>query len=905
MHVSRKATLSLAALGLAAALGVSQPAAAQVLTTGSPAQAASDVQPQPSAFALSQIAALQAEKAGRTPAQAKIDSNLLRAGLFARAVSVTAAPATPARARGTTAASPAGAGTLSAATLSLLNTVPVSDEAQPDASGMVSVDIEATVTDDLLARISAAGGVVNGSWPAYHAIRASLPILQLETVAASPAVRSIRPAEQAHVIRSRVTPPAANVGHPAPLVPGLPLLAPAPPAPPAATTPAARRVRVKAALPALLDRVRQAQRRGSRSTAAPPLFSLAAQVAAPAGTADPEGDLAQRVALARTTFGVDGTGIKIGVISDSVDGLAAEQQAGRLGPVTVLSGQSGGTGEGTAMLEIVNRLAPGAQLYFATANGGQAQFATNILALQQAGCNVIVDDVAYFNEPPFQDGIIAQAVDTVSAAGAFYFSSAGNNYNLDQKGITATWEGDWRASGMTLTDGSAVLPTLAYDTANHYRDQVVTVTGYEKQNVFLFWANPQRGATDDYDLYVFNSAYTSVLFASTNTQTGAQNPIEACEADQGDLVVVTKYSGNGVLLHLAVTSNGAATLNYSTPFGIVGHAGAASCYAVAAANASVPYNAGRTFQSTDVTETFSSDGPRRVIFSGAGVEYTPGNRSSTGGQLRQKPVLTGSDGVSTYFTPFYGTSAAAPHNAAIAGLALSADPYLAGRPAQMFGLLTSSCIPIDTAFGAVPNRDAGYGILDAYAAVGQAVAAVTPTAGAQSVTTSQDTPAAVTLTGSDPNGQALTYAIVTGPAHGTLSGTTPNLTYTPAAGYTGPDSFTFTVSNGARTSAPATVSLTVNPIVLSFLTFPSPVPNGTVVTATVTLSGVTASGVVVGLSSSDSSVVRVHRAVVIPAGSRSATFPINTYPSQTTKTVTIQATLNQVTLTKDLTITGS
>lgn len=94
------------------------------------------------------------------------------------------------------------------------------------------------------------------------------------------------------------------------------------------------------------------------------------------------------------------------------------------------------------------------------------------------------------------------------------------------------------------------------------------------------------------------------------------------------------------------------------------------------------------------------------------------------------------------------------------------------------------------------------------------------------------------------------------------------------------------------------------PLVLSSLTFPSPVSGGTVVTATVTLSGVTPTDAVVGLSSSDSSVVRVHRAVVIPAGSSSATFLINTYHSQTTKTVTIRAALGSVVLTKALTITG-
>ena len=906
MRPARASALRLAALGLTVFLNTPHPAAAQIPTAGGAVKTTADTQPPVSAYALSQMAALEAEKAARTPSQAKIDSNLLRAAILARA----AAPATPATAgvRGARAAGAAGAGTLSAATLNLLNTVRVSARAQPDAGGMVSVDIKATVTDDLLARIAAAGGTVVGAWPAYDSVRASLPVLQLEVVAASPAVRSIRPAETAHLVGHRATPFPARAARPGPLVPGLPTSSPA-------ATPAGRRGRVKAALPALLDRVRHAQAAGGpglRDTADAPLPSLAAQFAATTSLPDPQGDLAQRAGLARTTFGVDGTGIKIGVLSDTVKGLAAEQRAGRLGPVTVLSGASGGTGEGTAMLEIIHRLAPGAQLYFATANSTDAQFATNIKALQQAGCNIIVDDAAYFDEPPFQDGIIAQAVDTVSAAGAFYFSSAGNDYNLDQEGKTAAWEGDWSASGVTLPVATSPAkdvgaPTLAFDAANDYRNQVLTSGSYPQQDVFLFWADPQGGATDDYDIFVFDSSFTQILFSSTNTQNGAQDPIEACEADQGDFVVVVKAGGNGVLLHLAVTSDGAALLNLSTPFGLVGHAGAATCYAVAAADASIPYGQNRSFQSTDVTEAFSSDGPRRVFFSGAGVEYTPGNRSSTGGVVRQKPVLTGSDGVSSYapnFSPFYGTSAAAPHDAAIAGLVLSADPYLIGQPTKMFSLLTSSDIPIDAAFGALPNRDAGYGILDAYAAVGQAVAAATPAANTQSVTTTQAAPVAVTLSGTDPNGRALSYAIITGPANGTLSGTAPNLTYTPNAGYTGPDSFTFTVRNGTYTSAPATVSIAVNPIALASLTFPSPVTDGTLVTATVTLNGPAVSTVVVGLSSSDSSIVHLHRAVVIPAGSASATFAINTYANPATQTVTIRATLGSVVQTAPLTITG-
>jgi hypothetical protein len=86
-----------------------------------------------------------------------------------------------------------------------------------------------------------------------------------------------------------------------------------------------------------------------------------------------------------------------------------------------------------------------------------------------------------------------------------------------------------------------------------------------------------------------------------------------------------------------------------------------------------------------------------------------------------------------------------------------------------------------------------------------------PTANAQAVTTAQDTPKAIGLSGADPDGDPITFA-ATNPAHGTLSGTAPNLTYTPAAGYSGPDSFTFTTNDAKVSSAPATVSITVTPV---------------------------------------------------------------------------------------------
>ena len=122
----------------------------------------------------------------------------------------------------------------------------------------------------------------------------------------------------------------------------------------------------------------------------------------------------------RATFGVDGSGIKVGVLSDSFNalgGAAADYSNGNLpaSGVNVLA-EGSGTDEGRAMLELVHQIAPGAQLYFATADGGDQNFANNITALRNAGCNIIIDDMTYYDEPMFQPGVIAHAIDSATRA---------------------------------------------------------------------------------------------------------------------------------------------------------------------------------------------------------------------------------------------------------------------------------------------------------------------------------------------------------------------------------------------------------------------------------------------------------------------------------------------------------
>jgi cysteine-rich repeat protein len=440
-----------------------------------------------------------------------------------------------------------------------------------------------------------------------------------------------------------------------------------------------------------------------------------------------EGDVAHRANLARSSFGVDGTGVKVGVISDSVDYLDAGQYSGDVGSVTVLAGQSGvntcgatGTGpcsgEGTAMLEIVFDLAPGAALFFATGDGSESAMAANIQALRDAGCDVIVDDIGYFDEPVFQDGTIAQAVNTVTAGGALYFSAAGNGGNKDD-GTSGTWEGDFLDSG-TTRNGEAV-HSFGSATSN----LIIADPG---PKIVLQWSDAFGESDNDYDLFLLDGSLSTVIDASTDSQNGAGDPLETIDSvprnDTFNRLVSTKHAGAATrFLHLDTFGG---RLAISTAGQTHGHSAAVNAFSVAAVSAAgefLPFLGGSSIP----VETFSSDGPRRVFFQADGTPITPGNFLSTGGSVRQKPDVAAADGVLVYtpgFGRFYGTSAAAAHAAAIAALVKAAQPVLTA--AQVRTAMTSTALDIE-APGV--DRDSGAGLLDAFAALHAVATPATPT----------------------------------------------------------------------------------------------------------------------------------------------------------------------------------
>ncbi len=433
--------------------------------------------------------------------------------------------------------------------------------------------------------------------------------------------------------------------------------------------------------------------------------------------------------------GVNGNGVRVGVLSDSASAarVAALIASGDLPANTVvLPGQAGpttGEDEGAAMMEIVHDMAPGAQLFFATADTGEASFAANIQTLRFTyGCDIIVDDVSYFDEPVFQDGVVAQAVNAVTANGALYFSAAANSGNLDS-GTSGTWEGDFSYSGVSLTTakGYVALHNFGDPTSPRTTDPL---TSAPSSGVWLHWADPNTASSNDYDLFILNSTGTTVKCASTAVQNGSQAPLEYCYpgsnytgAAAGDQIVIAIASGATRALHIDTER---ATIAIATSGATFGHNAAASTFTTAATYWNAAHTGARIFPggAADPVETFSSDGPRKIFFNPDGTPISPGNYlfATGGGTTLQKPDATGTDGVSTAtpgFLPFFGTSAAGPHAAGIAALVKSANPALTNT--QIRSILTDTAI--DNMAPGV-DRDSGYGILMAPAAVAAAQALI-------------------------------------------------------------------------------------------------------------------------------------------------------------------------------------
>jgi hypothetical protein len=551
-----------------------------------------------------------------------------------------------------------------------------------------------------------------------------------------------------------------------------------------------------------------------------------------------EGDGILKANLARSNFGVTGAGVKVGILSDSFNtSSSSDKQAtdvasdnlpgsantcGHTSTITPLIDQSGGADEGRGMAQTVHDLAPGASLAFETAFNGEASFAANIQALKNAGASVIVDDVSYFDEPFYQDGIISNAITNVVNGGATYFSSAANNnlifngHNVDSyeavNGYRPTTCPTMVGLGETLEDCHNFNPSGAADSTFG-----MTVGPGQTIEPNLQWAEPLEGVKTDFDMVLINTATGAVLAGSTSDNINSEDPFELFSwtnpggsalnvslvigrfstPNQGTPRFKFVFMENGLQPFTALERQVGTAPDVMGPT-IFGHNGAASAVSVAAEDV-------RNAPSTPV-DYYSSRGPVTLLFNPVTGTTTPATPLPSPLTLN-KPDVTASDCVkNTFFGGFdgqnwrfCGTSDAAPHGAAVAALIKQADP--AATPAQIINAIKSTATPINGF-----TADAmGAGLIDANAAVGSLAAPTNDFSLKLAPTTLIVTPSSsrpVTVTTAVVSGSA---APVTLSASGQPSGVTVSFSPNPV---TAGSSSTMTVTAGANvTSSTKTVTV--------------------------------------------------------------------------------------------------
>lgn len=466
----------------------------------------------------------------------------------------------------------------------------------------------------------------------------------------------------------------------------------------------------------------------------------------PSGEVVSEGDQQLKAAEARSTFSFDGSGIKIGILSDSFDqateaadgsgkvaktasedvesgdlpGLGdppglGDNPCGDLTPVEDLEDDTGAseeedTDEGRAMAQIVHDLAPKADIAFASAFNGEGAFAINIGKLAAAGAKVIADDVFYLEEPYFQDGPVAVAVDEAvnGAAGATYFSAAGNNSLVDAEGHQiGSWETPhYRDTGSCPPAVEELEATNCLDfNPGSQTDRTfgIKVARGATLTVDLQWDEPWLGVGTDLDAFLLNSSGNLIASAGDNNVDISQKPLEVLDwsnesgSQRTVQLVINRFSGDNPRLKLGLIENGFGVTGTEYPQSsgedvvgptIFGHSGTEAAISAGA----VPYD------KNSVVETYSSRGPVRHDF--GPVVGTEKAAPLIVPEILSKPDIAATDcGLTTFFAGFEeggwrfcGTSAAAPHAAAVAALMLGAKP--AASPAEVKAALQESAVEV-------------------------------------------------------------------------------------------------------------------------------------------------------------------------------------------------------------------
>ena len=467
---------------------------------------------------------------------------------------------------------------------------------------------------------------------------------------------------------------------------------------------------------------------------------------------------------ARSTFGVDGTGVNIGILSDSfydlilgtgtisgsnctaqVTGSDPQVSGDIADPAFVLdNGAGGGTDEGAGIAELIADMVPMGVPYFHTAGTSEAAFAAGIGDLVACGSHVIVDDVLFLAEPMFQDGPVAQAAQAAVDAGIPFLTAAGNDGTT---GVDEFFVDSNVINQVTFGDDFHLFP-------GGNGDAFASVTFPPGCDVtfIMQWDNPfdgtlGPGATTDLDLYL-----------CTGT-TAASCTVDASIAGQGDCAGTPGGDPFEVIQHTNMTGVDEdffiAIDHWCNASGETDTSDMPEIRIATFTNCPTP-TPSITFEGGifDKSQIYDHPLTRDALAVGAvfygeidmggsligGPEINVEDFSSLGGdhniyfgptglplpmpEMRFAPQIAGPDGTNTTFfgndigfdadsfPNFFGTSASAPHAAAVAALLLDASPDI--HPLDVNAVLKYSSRDIE--IPGIDNRS-GYGLIDGHRAV--------------------------------------------------------------------------------------------------------------------------------------------------------------------------------------------
>ncbi|HEY6749424.1 MAG TPA: S8 family serine peptidase [Mycobacteriales bacterium] len=454
------------------------------------------------------------------------------------------------------------------------------------------------------------------------------------------------------------------------------------------------------------------------------------------GVALHRADKAQRL-------GLTGRGQRVGAMSDGVTSLAESVAKGEL-PADVQVLDPGDGDEGTGMLEIVHDTAPGAKLLFTGTGETLEDHVGGLRALAAAGAGLITEDLAFDDEPAFQQGLAASTAEALARSGVWFSSSAGNLGARHTPRVAAVGTGRTPDDITDAAFGTACGPVphntvaVAGGTDNAFdlrlgQNGLILAT-LQWSEPRAIYPTPGQGGFTDVNLYLLDQSGRCLAVSNATQANGVGDTIEQVLYDSAELG--TGIHALKLVVDVAGTSSAVAppTIDLRWRTALAGSAATDtpsrsgslnpdSNYLYAATSAGAADAGLSTDPKTVPLETFSAGGPVQV----GSTTVCPGGAAGpctgvAGPRFRTAiaPTWTAADGVSisgsggfpdpsvcpsavTGVCQFFGTSAAAPSATGVAALVRQ---ELGGRLSPPLLNLAMRALAVDRG---APGRDNEWG----------------------------------------------------------------------------------------------------------------------------------------------------------------------------------------------------